>query len=321
MYTNDCNGRNWAFIVLSTGLLYYSLSGHGGGKQGVKALHNADVLALHGMPRMSVLHPSDTVQGSHCVTGTAFDLLSFAAILPRRHPAAPLKSTLLYSPLLGRLYDYEFVRRRAASDFNTQWRGSRNLLLQRCKDLAAVSPHGEVGACPIWVAEGFDEIVLHLPWCPALKGVFERRPGGRGWNPTEHINWAVDGSSFVYSTLTGRWDAGCSCRRSGNTDAMILATPDVQVAYARIREITGKGVEDFDETACLIELENEHEAILKRCGLDNDDDFGLHDGRNIVEILEEDKDVPKRCGLDNDDDFGLDDGRDIVEILEEDNDV
>ncbi|KAJ6451137.1 hypothetical protein C8R45DRAFT_946353 [Mycena sanguinolenta] len=193
-----------------------------------------------------------------------------------------------------------------------------DLLLQRRKDLAAASPHGEVGACPIWVAEGFDEIVLHLPWCPPLKGVFERRPSGRGWNPTERINWAVDGSSFVYSTP---WDAGRSWRRSGNTDAMILATPDVQVAYARIREITGKGVEDFDETAFLIKLENEHEAILKRCGLDDDDDFGLHDGRDIVEILEEDEDVPKRCGLDDDDDFGLDDGRDIVEILEEDDDV
>ncbi|KAJ6467716.1 hypothetical protein C8R45DRAFT_938375 [Mycena sanguinolenta] len=241
----------------------------------------SDVLPLHGMPRMSVLHPSDTVQGSHCVTGTAFDLLSFAAILPRRHPAAPLKSTLLYSPLLGRLHDYEFVRRRAASDFDTQWRGSRNLLLQRRKDLAAASPHGEVGACPIWVADSFDEIVLYLPWCPPSKGVFERRPGGRGWNPTAGINWVVDGSVLVYDSPSKAERAW----RCFGKDAMVLATPhwNWSVASKRIHEITGKHPkhpEDLDLMDYITEEENRQEAWA-----------GEDESSSEDELLEDDEDA------------------------------
>ena len=79
---------NFSFISLSTGLRYYLPSGHGGGKQDVKVLHNADVLALHGIPRID---PSDPVQGSHCVTCTAFGLLAFAAMaVTGKRPGAVL---------------------------------------------------------------------------------------------------------------------------------------------------------------------------------------------------------------------------------------
>ena len=67
---------------------------------------------------------------------------------------------------------------------------------------------------------------------------------------------------------------------------MVLATPDLRVAEERIREISGKDPEDFDETEFLIELENREEAILKRFGLAEDDESASED-----EILEDDEDA------------------------------
>ncbi|KAJ6470358.1 hypothetical protein C8R45DRAFT_937269 [Mycena sanguinolenta] len=138
---------------------------------------------------------------------------------------------------------------------------ARDLLLQRRKDLAAASAHGEVGACPIWVAEGFNNIVLYLPGCPTFKGVFEQRPGGRGWNATMGINWVVDGSRLVYESSSEAervW-------RYFAKDAMVLATLHWSVACERIHEITGehpKLPEDLDLMDYMAEQENRQEAWI-----------------------------------------------------------
>ncbi|KAJ6512447.1 hypothetical protein C8R45DRAFT_1152112 [Mycena sanguinolenta] len=159
------------------------------------------------------------------------------------------------------LHDHKFVRRCAGFDSGraTLIGVARELLLQRRKDFATASAHGEVGACPIWVAEGFDNIVLYLPGCPTFKGVFEQCPGGRGWNATMGINWVVDGSRLVYesSSEAGRvW-------RYFEKHAMVLATPHWSVACEHIHEIIGehpKLPEDLDLMDYMAEQENRQEA-------------------------------------------------------------
>ena len=80
-------------------------------------------------------------------------------------------------------------------------------------------------------------------------------------------------------------------RSLGNPDAMILATPVLDVAYARIREITGKDVEDFDETDFLLELENRNKAILKEFGLAEDSEDEILEDDAEDEVLEDDEHV------------------------------
>ncbi|KAJ6473780.1 hypothetical protein C8R45DRAFT_935898 [Mycena sanguinolenta] len=177
------------------------------------------------------------------------------------------------------LHDHKFVRRRAGFDSGraTLIGVARELLLQRRKDLAAASAHGEGGACPIWVAEGFDNIVLYLPGCPTFKGVFERRPGGRGWNATMGIHWVVDGSRLVYESSS----EAERVRRCFGKDAMILATLHWSVASERIYEITSKHAklpEDLDLIDYMAEQENRQEAWI---GNDKSEDEPLKDDEDV----------------------------------------
>ena len=66
-------------------------------------------------------------------------------------------------------------------------------------------------------------------------------------------------------------------------DAMVLATLHLNVAWERIREITGKHPEDLDLADFMAEEENRQEAILKQAG---DDESPSED-----ELLEDDEDA------------------------------
>ncbi|KAF7374222.1 hypothetical protein MSAN_00304700 [Mycena sanguinolenta] len=142
-----------------------------------------------------------------------------------------------------------------------------NILLNRCKEIEAEAGHGEAGEYPIWVSEDFEGINKYLAWCPSFADFFECRSGGRGFTPSGPIFWAVDGSLFIYGN--------CAPGKPWVTRrGMILATPNIDAARARVRLIMHTDdIEGYNDDAFLLELENRNQAVLEACGLYDDEEF------------------------------------------------
>ncbi|KAF7349503.1 hypothetical protein MSAN_01740700 [Mycena sanguinolenta] len=134
-----------------------------------------------------------------------------------------------------------------------------NILLNRRKEIEAEAGHGEAGEYPIWVLEDFEGINKYLAWCPSFADFFECRSGGRGfyskWSNLLGSRWL---SLHLRELVHQRLVAGAYALIELFFQGMILATPNIDAAHARIR---------------LIMHTDDIKAVLEACGLYDDEEF------------------------------------------------